>query len=134
MLRSLRHALRILRKNPGFTFVAVLSLGIGIGATSARFSIADVLLLRPLPVMEPSRVVTVTPAKIGPFGADTRIAYPDYRDFRDNNRTFDGLIAEGFNRFTFSPNATVLPKIAYGVFVSGNFFRTLGVQPALRRA
>jgi macrolide transport system ATP-binding/permease protein len=133
MLKPLRHALRMLRKNPGFTLVAVLSLGIGIGATSASFSIADVLLLRPLPVLEPSRVVSVTPAKMGAFGADVTISYPDYRDFRDNNRSFDGLIAEGFNRFTFSPDAIEFPKIAYGVFVSGNFFRTLGVQPALGR-
>src|ERR1700734_4040042 len=134
MLTSLRHALRMLRKNPGFTLVAVCSLAIGIGATSASFSIADVLLLRPLPVLEPSRVVSVTPAKMGAFGADIAISYPDYRDFRDNNRSFEGLIAEGFSRFTFSPDATVLPKVAYGVFVSGNFFRTLGVQPALGRA
>jgi predicted permease len=134
MLRPLRHALRMLRKNPGFTLVAVLSLAIGIGATSASFSIADVLILRPLPVPDPGRVVSVAPAKMGPFGADTRISYPDYRDFRDNNRSFEGLIAEGFSRFTFSPDATVLPKVAYGVFVSGNFFRTLGVQPALGRA
>ncbi len=134
MLRSLRHALRMLRKNPGFTVVAVLSLAIGIGATSASFSIADVLILRPLPVPAANRVVSVAPAKMGPFGADTRISYPDYRDFRDNNRSFEGLLAEGFSRFTFSPDATVLPKVAYGVFVSGNFFRTLGVQPALGRA
>ena len=75
--------------------------------------------------------MSVAPAKMGPFGADTRISYPDYRDFRDNNRTFDGLIAEGFTGFAFSPDATVVPKVTYGVFVSGNFFRTLGVQPAL---
>jgi predicted permease len=134
MLRSLRHALRMLRKNPGFTLVAVLSLGIGIGATSASFSIADALILRPLPVLEPGRVVSVAPAKMGAFGTDTQISYPDYRDFRDNNRSFEGLIAEGFSRFTFSPDAIEFPKIAYGVFVSGNFFRTLGVQPALGRA
>ena len=79
--------MRMLRKNPGFTLVAVLSLGIGIGATSASFSIADVLLLRPMPVLEPSRVVTVTPAHQGAFGLDSTLSYPDYRDFRDNNRT-----------------------------------------------
>jgi macrolide transport system ATP-binding/permease protein len=134
MFRPLRQAVRMLRKNPGFTLVAIVSLAIGIGATAGTFSIADVLILRPLPVPEPSRVVSVTPAKMGPFGAETRISYPDYRDFRDHNRSFDGLIAEGFARFSFSPDATVNPKVAYGVFVSGNFFRTLGVQPALGRA
>src|SRR5271170_8202018 len=105
MFRSLRHALRMLRKNPGFTLVAVGSLAIGIGATSASFSIADVLLLRPLPVLEPSRVVSVTPAKMGAFGTDSAISYPDYRDFRDNNRSFDGLIASSFSPFGFSPDA-----------------------------
>jgi len=133
MLKSLRHAVRMLRKNPGFTLVAVCSLAIGIGATSASFSIADVLVLRPLPVPEQSRVVSVIPAKMGPFGADTAVSYPDYRDFRENNRSFEGLLAEGFSRFTFSPDAGVVPKIAYGVFVSGNFFRTLRVQPTLGR-
>jgi len=133
MFRSLRHALRMLRKNPGFTLVAICSLAIGIGATSASFSIADVLLLRPLPVFEPSRVVSATPARQGAFGIDSTISYPDYRDFRDANRSFDGLIAAGFSSFGFSPDAKALPKITYGMFVSGNFFQTLGVQPALGR-
>jgi predicted permease len=133
MLKPLFYAVRMLRKNPGFTLVAVCSLAIGIGATSASFSIADVLVLRPLPVPEQSRVVSVIPAKMGPFGADTAVSYPDYRDFRDNNRSFEGLVAEGFSRFTFSPDATVVPKIAYGVFVSGNFFRILRVEPTLGR-
>src|SRR5580704_17448601 len=134
MFRSLRHALRMLRKNPGFTLVAVGSLAIGIGATSASFSIADMLLLRPLPVLEPSRVVAVTPAKMGAFGVDAAISYPDYRDFRDSNRSFEGLVASSLSAFGFSPDATVLPKTTYGTYVSGNFFRTLGVQPALGRA
>src|SRR6202167_5455731 len=82
MLGPLRQALRMLRKNPGFTLVAVCSLAIGIGATSASFSIADVLLLRPLPVLEPSRVVSVAPARQGAFGADSAISYPDYGVFR----------------------------------------------------
>jgi len=124
----------MLRKNPGFALVAIASLAIGIGATSASFSIADVLLLRPLPVPEPSRVVAVTPAKMGAFGADSAISYPDYRDFRDANRSFDGLIASSLWPFGFSPNAAALPKTTYGAYVSGNFFRTLGVQPALGRA
>src|SRR5579862_4801174 len=89
MLRSLRHAVRILRKNPGFTLVAVGSLAIGIGATSASFSIADVLLLRPMPVLEPNRVATVAPAHQSALGVDSTLSYPDYRDFRDYNRTFE---------------------------------------------
>src|SRR5271170_677139 len=105
MFRSLRHALRMLRKNPGFTLVAVGSLAIGIGATSASFSIADGLLLRPLPVLEPSRVVAVTPAKMGAFGANFTLSYPDYRDLRDGNRSFEGLVASALSVFAFSPDA-----------------------------
>ena len=134
MLMPLGHAIRVLRQNPGFTLVAICSLAIGIGVTSASFSIADTLLLRPMPVLEPSRVVSVTPALQGAFGVNSTISYPDYRDFRDHNRTFDGLVATNFSSFGFSPDATTVPKITYGAFVSGNFFKTLGVQPVLGRA
>lgn len=133
MFRSLRHAVRMLRKNPGFTVVAIGSLAIGIGATSAGFSMADVLLLRPMGVPSPSRVVTVAPAHQGAFGTDSTLSYPDYRDFRDNNRTFEDLVASAFTSFGFSPDAVTLPKVTYGAFVSGNFFRVLGVGPALGR-
>ena len=133
MLRHIRHAVRMLRKNPGFTLVAICSLAIGIGATSASFSIADVMLLRPLPVLEPSRVVAVTPSKMGAFGADSGLSYPDYRDFRDANRSFDGLVASGLHAFGFSPDAKALLKTTYGTYVSGNFFQTLGVQPVIGR-
>jgi macrolide transport system ATP-binding/permease protein len=124
----------MLGKNPGFTLVAIGSLAIGIGATSASFSIADVLLLRPMEVPETSRVVAITPANMGAFGADTTISYPDYRDLRDGNRSFTGLVAVGWWAFGFSPDAKALPKTSYGAYVSGNFFQTLGVQPALGRA
>ena len=133
MFTPLRLALRMLSKNPGFTLVAIASLAIGIGATSASFSIADMLLLRPLPIVEPGRVVAVTPAKMGAFGTDSSLSYPDYRDLRDGNRTFDGLVASRLWAFGYSPDATVLPKTTYGTYVSGNFFQTLGVRPVLGR-
>jgi putative ABC transport system permease protein len=133
MFTPLRLALRMLGKNPGFTLVAIASLAIGIGATSASFSIADVLLLRPLPVLEPSSVVEVTPARMGAFGTDSSLSYPDYRDLRDGNRSFDGLVASQLWAFGFSPDATVIPKTTYGTYVSGNFFKTLGVRPVLGR-
>lgn len=133
MFRSLRLAVRMLRKNPGFTVVAIVSLAIGIGATSAGFSMADVLLLRPMAVPSPSRVVAIAPAHEGAFGTDSTLSYPDYRDLRDNNRTFEGLVASAFMSFGFSPDAATLPKVTYGAFVSGNFFRVLGVNPSLGR-
>jgi macrolide transport system ATP-binding/permease protein len=133
MLKSLRHALRLLGKSPGFTLVSICSLAIGIGATSAMFSFADALLLRPLPVPEPGRIAAVT-TSTGEIFANTALSYPDYRDFRDGNRSFDGLIAASTVSFGFKPDAKSLPKIAIGMYVSGNFFRALDVQPVLGRA
>jgi macrolide transport system ATP-binding/permease protein len=132
MLKSLRHALRLLGKSPGFTLVSICSLAIGIGATSAMFSFADALILRPLPVLEPTRIASVTAASTEAF-SNTALSYPDYRDYRDGNRSFDGLMATSLTSFGFKPDATALPKITYGMFVSGNFFRVLGIQPALGR-
>jgi predicted permease len=132
MLKSLRHAVRLLFKSPGFTLVSVCSLAIGIGATSAMFSFADALILRPLPVFEPNRMVAVTSSATTAF-ANTAVSYPDYRDFRDGNRTLDGLVAAAVSSFGFKHEASALPKVTFGMYVSGNFFRVLGVQPALGR-
>ena len=130
MFKTLRHALRMLRKMPGFALVAIFSLAIGIGATSAIFSFADALLLRPLPVTEPSRVAAVTTAGSTALGANTALSYPDYRDYRDLNHGFEGLVASSYASFGFSRDPAMLPKIAFGVFVSGNFFKVLGVEPS----
>jgi predicted permease len=132
MLKSLRHALRLLLKSPGFTLVSVCSLAIGIGATSSMFSFADALLLRPLPVFEPSRIAAVT-TSTGEAFSNTTLSYPDYRDFRDGNRSFEGLLAASVTSFGVKPDASALPKVTFGMYVSGNFFRVLGVQPALGR-
>jgi hypothetical protein len=133
MLKSVRQAARMLRKNPGFTIVAVCSLAIGIGATSAMFSFADALLLRPLPVFKPSSVVAVSTTTSTAFGTNTAISYPDYVDFRDRNRSFEGLVASAYATFGFSPNQATLPQMKFGLFVSGNFFHVLGVEPSIGR-
>lgn len=133
MLNDIRYALRMLAKNPGFTAVAIASLAIGIGANSAIFSFADGLLLRPLPVLQPSRVSTITPVTSSAFGASTAISYPDYVDLRDKNRTFDGLVAFNYESYGFAPDARAVPVIKLGLLVSGNFFRVLGVEPELGR-
>ncbi|MBV8732697.1 MAG: ABC transporter permease [Acidobacteriia bacterium] len=133
MLKPLRHAFRVLFKTPGFTLVAICSLAIGIGATSAMFSFADALLLRPLPVREPSTIVAVNTVASAALGSNTAVSYPDYRDLRDGNHSVESLLAASFSSFGFARTAVGLPKITFGMFVSGNFFRTLGVQPASGR-
>ncbi|HTT64819.1 MAG TPA: ABC transporter permease, partial [Bryobacteraceae bacterium] len=133
MLPSIRHAFRVLGKDPGFTAVAICSLALGIGATSAMFSFADVMLLRPLPVLNPDRVVTINTAVAAMYGQNPPISYPDYVDLRDRNRTFDGLVAASAGYFGFSPDASTQPHVKWGLYVSGNFFSVLGVEPALGR-
>ena len=132
-MTSVTYAFRVLRKDPVFTFVAICSMAIGIGATSAMFNFADAMLLRPLPITEPDRVVAINTAKAAPFGANTIVSYPDYVDLRDHNRSFNGLVAASYAKFGFSPDSRTLPRMKFGLFVSGNFFHVLGVQPALGR-
>src|ERR1700722_17307872 len=101
MLKDLLYALRMLRKNPGFVAIAICSLAIGIGANSAIYSFADALMLRPMPVVKPSRVVSISPASTGLFGSNSSISYPDYVDLRDRNHTFEGLVAASYSPFGF---------------------------------
>jgi len=131
LLQDARYALRMLRRNPGFTAVAVLSLAFGIGANAAIFSFADALLLRPLPVPKASQVVTVvshTPA--GRFG---RLSYPDFVDFRDKTRSFDGLVAYDLVSVGLADDSRAHSRLKMGFLVSGDFFRVLGVEPQLGR-
>ena len=134
MSLPINHALRVLRKDPVFTAVAICSLALGIGATSAMFSFADALLLRPLPVRDADRVVAIDTAAPAPMGVNSPISYPDYVDLRGRNRTFESLAAASYSFFGFSPNAATQPRMKFGLYVSGNFFRALGVEPALGRS
>src|SRR5204863_1672454 len=93
LLQDLRYAARTLWKSPSFTFVAVLTLALGIGANTAIFSVVDAVILRPLPYAEPSRLVelwgNVKRAKVERRGA----SYPDYLDWRKQSNSFEGMAA-----------------------------------------
>jgi macrolide transport system ATP-binding/permease protein len=132
MFQDIRFGIRTLLGNRGFTLVAMISLALGIGATSAMFSMADALLLRPLPVAHPSGIVTVhTATSTDPYGG---MSYRDYLDLRDNNKTFAGLVGYSLTPFGVSTQPGALAQLKYGFLVTGNFFQTLGVQPELGRA
>ena len=131
--QDVRYALRMMRKNPGFTIVAILSLAIGIGANTAVFSIADALLLRPLPIPRPGEVITVgSTASIQGFSSLVA-SYRDYVDIRDRSKSFEGLAA--FTELTvgFATERDALPKLRIGMLVSGNFFSVMRVEPRLGR-
>ena len=134
---DVRYALRGLRKSPMFTIVALLSLGLGIGANTAVFSLMDQALLRSLPVKHPEQLVLFS-AK-GPrrgqvntsYGDIYTFSYPMYRDFRDGNQVFSGVLA----RFPISFSASWHDQTEriYGDLVSGNYFDVLGVHAAIGR-
>ena len=128
--QDLRYAVRVLRKNPAFASAAVLVLGLGIGANTAIFGVANAVLLRPLPFPEPARIVRLwdtygTPGNYGP------ISYPNFEDWRAWNHSFSAMavFAERGYVLTGAGAATPLQAVA----ASAGFFDVLGVQPALGR-
>jgi putative ABC transport system permease protein len=135
-LDSLRHdvryTLRTLRRSPGFTLIAVLTLAIGIGATTALFSTLDAVLLRDLPYAEPDQLVA------GIKTRDERIAGPvsrvDYFDFREQGRSFAdlALVATGAYRVTATGGGK--PQLVTASMATWNLFQTLGVQTCLGRS
>jgi putative ABC transport system permease protein len=130
-LQDFRYALRLLARNRSFTAVAVLSLAVGIGVNSSLFSLADALILRPLSVYRPGDVVTVvSKSPSDPMGG---ISYPDYKDFRDLSKSFDGLVAFTTTELGFAAKPGDLPQMKIGMLVSGNLFRAMGVEPDLGR-
>src|SRR5260370_2703100 len=116
---------------PGFTTVAIVALAIGIGANTSMFSLADAMLLRPLPVTRPAEVVRVV--STSPSVAFGNISYRDYLDFRDQSKTLPGIVASNHIPLGFNPNPNAPAQIRLGLAVTPNFFDVLGVQPALGR-
>ncbi|HEU5220264.1 MAG TPA: ABC transporter permease [Gemmatimonadales bacterium] len=130
--QDLRVALRGLRRTPGFTLVAVLTLAVGIGANSALFSVLRSVLLRPLPYADAGQLVQLW--------SDTRqkgraqpewLTPPDFVDWRDGNRTFSGMAA--YQGWAPDLTGTGEPEALGGILVSGNYFNVLQVSPALGR-
>jgi putative ABC transport system permease protein len=131
MLQEIRYAFRMIARSPGFVAIAVLSLALGIGANAAIFSLADALLLRPLPVADPGSVVAVNlDTASGDIGS---VSYPDYRDLRGAVRSLPGLVAFEFSTVSVARGTSETPQMRLGAMVSDNFFSVLGVQPFLGR-
>ncbi|MGH9768484.1 MAG: ABC transporter permease [Blastocatellia bacterium] len=128
--QDLRYGLRMLRRNPGFTIAAALSLALGIGANTAIFSVVNAALLRPLPVKEPDRLVGLY-RKIPQDRNHNRFSYPNYLDTRDRNQSFSGLAAYYFTPLNLSGGGQT--ERLWGKVVSGNYFSTLGVEFAQGR-
>jgi hypothetical protein len=128
-----RYAVRILSKSPGFSLVAVFTLALGIGANTAIFSIVNGLLLRPLTVADPDRLVTISSDFAVRFGytAGAGWNYPMWDRLRQRADSFDGALAFTAERFDLAQGGERQP--ADGLSVSGDFFTTVGVPALLGR-
>ena len=129
MLHDLRYATRSLRSSPGFAAVAVLTLGLGIGATTAIFAVVDAVMLQPLPFREAERLVHVW--ETTPEGEDFTSSDPNYLDFRDRNHSFEGMAA--YKQSALSLTGSGEPRRLEGMAVTHSLFALLGVEPALGR-
>jgi predicted permease len=130
IVQDLRYAIRGLRKTPGFTIVAVLTLALGIGANTAMFTLVDQVLLRLLPVPNPDELVLVTTrgSRYGAFYGDgSELSYPMYTDLRDHNEVFAGMFAR-VNARVHARISDVTQRVSTE-FVSGTYFSVLGVGP-----
>jgi predicted permease len=136
LIQDLRYGVRTLMKSPGFTFVAVLTLALGIGATTAIFSMVNGVLLRALPYYEPERLVMVwadRPILQAQFGLeDWPVAVADFIDWRDQNQVFEHMAAMNGGRMNLTGGGE--PESVVGLFASASFFPLLHVRFAVGRA
>ncbi len=131
ILADVRYSFRALRGQPAFVAAALLSLSLAIGANSAIFSFADALLLRPLPIKDPSAVLDISANT--PDNPLEGMSFPDYRDLRDQNHSFSGVAAYRLTTVAAASNPLAPAQIRYADLVSDNFFAVSGVTPALGR-
>jgi putative ABC transport system permease protein len=130
--QDLRHGARMLRKNPGFTVIAIISIAIGVGANAAMFSVSDGLVIRPLPVTRPGDVITIAGIAPGAIG-NNPLSYPEYVDVRDGSRSFSGVVGYGLVVTSFVNRPDEPAQRRAGMTVSGNYFDAMDVRPALGR-
>jgi len=131
LLQDLKHGFRMLVKNPGFTLVAVLTLALGIGASTTVFSWIDTVLLRPLPGVEnPSELASFE--TVAPNGDAVTTSYLDYQDYRDHLKLLAGLV--GARPAPLAVGEEEHAERVWGELVTGNYFAVLGVRPILGRA
>lgn len=129
--QDVRYGLRMMRRSPGFTAVAVLSLALGIGANTAIFSLINTLMLRMLPVREPGQLVEF----LNQYPGDPPLnvfSWRSYEYFRDHNHVFSGLTGEHPSRFHLRGEG-LEPETVDGECVAGNYFQMLGLKPAIGR-
>ena len=127
---DLRYGLRVLRRSPAFTIVAVLTLALGIGANTAMFAIVDDVLLNPVPYEQPDRLVRLHASK--PSFERGSISYPNFLDWQAANHSFSAIAVSRSAAFTLTGAGS--PERIPGDMISADFFTVLGVKPLLGHA
>jgi putative ABC transport system permease protein len=131
LVHDVRYGLRMLTKRPGFTAVVVLTLALGIGANTVMFSVLNVLVLRPLPYVDPDRLVVLSGTRDGAIVHGGMVSYAELEDFRTQSESFEGIAALHGTSFTLS-DETGLERIG-GAYVSAEFFSLLGIEASRGR-
>jgi len=126
---DLRYAIRSYAKAPSFTLIILTTLALGIGASTAIFSMVNGILLQPLPLQDPDRLLYIT--EVNPRGALMTVSWPNYLDWRARSRSFDLLACSREEAYTLT--GTERAQRLNGRHVTGNFFQVLGVSPAIGR-
>lgn len=131
MLQDLRFGIRMLRKQPGFTLIAVITLALGIGATTAIFSVVEAVLLERLPYPDSERLVQIRYTYPQMVGEQTWVPHRDMLDWQEQSRSFERLGVYQYAMFNFADAG--LPEAVYGLRVTADLLPLLGVEPALGR-
>jgi predicted permease len=131
LLQDIRYGWRMLTRNPAFTAIAVLTLAIGIGASTAIFSVVDTVLLRPLPYREPEKLVLVSETLPGMSTDEIGVSAGEYQDYRDRNRSFSQVAA--YESAGFNLTGAGQPLRVNAAALSASAFALLGVSPELGR-
>src|SRR5437763_1068755 len=130
LLQDIRFGWRLLRRSPGFTASAVVALALGVGATTAVFTLLDRVVLRPLPYREPDRLVTIWETNDGKGLAHERLSPVNFMDYRALSQVFDDAAAWWYPQVNLTETGREPMRVA-AVETSANFFAVIGVQPIL---
>src|SRR5579859_5856141 len=131
LLQDFRYALRQLRRNPGFTTVAVVTLALAVGANTAIFSVVHTVLLAPLPYQQVGRLMMIWGRNVSRGEQSFPISAGDFTDWKQKNDVFEDIAASYDNEVTLTGAGD--PKLALGYAISPNYFHVLGVAPRLGR-
>ncbi len=131
LLQDIRYGIRTLTRQPGFAATAILTLALGIGATTAIFSVVNAVVLRPMPFDQPDRIVVVTNRNLKTGNINTTVSGPDFRDWRDQSRSFEAIA----HQQSFETSVTVNNSSDYATTTrtSPGYFRVFGATALVGR-